>query len=85
MIFMTVSQHHTSYLFLVLFKISKIGYNKIYTEHIIIGECKSAVDNEYIVAAFVNVNILAYLIHTAERHNSYRCFSAFLFAVLGKI
>ena len=85
MILVTVGEHYAPYLLLVFFEICEIGDNKVYTEHIIIGERKSAVNDEYIVAAFVNVNVLAYLVYAAERHNSYRCLSAFLLIVLGKI
>ena len=84
MILMTVGEYHAPNLFLVLFKVGEIGYNKVYAEHIIVGECKSAVNDENIVTALININVLAYLIHTAERHYPYRRFSAVFLVVLGK-
>ena len=78
MILVAVSQHNASYLLFVLFKICEIGYNKVNAEHIVIGERKTAVDDEYIVTALIYIDILAYFVYAAERHNPDRRFSALL-------
>ena len=82
MILVTVRQHNAPYLLPVLFKIGEVGDNKIDTEHIVIGEGKSAIYDEYIVTALVDVDVLAYLVYAAERHNPYgRLSAAFLFVL----
>ena len=83
-VLVAVRQHNAPYLLPVLFKIGEVGDNKIDTEHIVIGEGKSAIYDEYIVTALVDVDVLAYLVYAAERHNPYGCLSAALLFVLRK-
>ena len=83
-VLVTVRQHNTPYLLPVLFEIGEVGDNKIDTEHIVIGKSKSAIYDEYIVTALVNVDVFAYLVYAAERHNPYGCLSAALLFVLRK-
>ena len=66
-VFMTVCENQTSDFIKILFKVSKIRDNKVYTKHITVRESHSAVQNNNIVVTFKNSDILSYLIKTAQK------------------
>ena len=68
-ILMTVGKNDSAEFILVLDDVGEIGDNEVYAEHIIVGECESAVHDEHIVAALIKVKVLAYLVETAERRD----------------
>ena len=73
MILMPVGYKHSSYSVNILFKIREIGYNQVYTEHILLRESKAAIDNYHVRAVFVNGYVFAYLVESAEEGDFYRC------------
>ena len=67
MILVSVSDDNAPELIPVLFEIGEVGDNEVNARHFLIGERKAAVYDKHIVAAFVNVKVLSYLVKTAER------------------
>ena len=51
--------------------------DRVNTEHIVIGEGKSAIYDEYIVTALVNVDVFAYLVYACLLYTSGRLSSFF--------
>ena len=68
MVLVTVGEEYTSDFIGILFKIRNIGDHKVDTEHIFIGERKTAVNYYDIVAVLKNGEVLADLVKTAKHH-----------------
>ena len=66
MVLVAVGYNNTPDLFGVLFDIGEIGNNQVDTRHILIGKRKTAVDDEHIVAVFIERHILSDFVYTAE-------------------
>ena len=65
-ILVSVGKNDAAQLILVLYDISEIRYYEVNTEHIVVGESETAVHDEHIVAAFVEIEVLADLVESAE-------------------
>ena len=65
MILMTVGYDYSAYPVRVALDIGEIGKHEIDSEHILIRECKSAIDKEHILAVFKQCHILAHFIQAA--------------------
>ena len=63
---MSVGYNDTLDFLSVLLKIGEIGNNKVNSEHICLGEGKTAVDYYDIVLKFINRNVLTDLVKSAE-------------------
>ena len=72
MILMSVGQHDTAQLILIFYDVRKIGDDKVDTQHGIIGEGHSAVDQYRIIAVFVHRDILADLVEAADKGYTHR-------------
>ena len=72
MILMPVGYRHTAQLVAVLLDVSKIRDNYVNAQHLAVRECKSAVDDEHVIGAFDNGEILAYLVESPERDYLHR-------------
>ena len=70
MVLVSVSDENTSDLVCVFFDISEIRDYEVDARHILIGEGKAAIDEDYIVFIFKKSNVFAYLIKAAEKGNS---------------
>ena len=83
MILMSVGDDNTPDLIPVFLKIGEIGNNKIDTEHIRLGESKTAVYNYNIIFKFIYRDILADLVQAAEKSdlNGFDVFLPVLFRV----
>ena len=66
MILVAVGDNDTAEAVFVLLKIGEVRYYQINARHVLVRECKSAVNDEHIVAALVNVEVLADLVKSAE-------------------
>ena len=69
MILMSVGKDNSPELLLVFDDIGEIGDHEVYAEHVIVRESKSAVHDEHIVAALIQVQILSDLVKSAEGDN----------------
>ena len=78
MVLMSVSENDSSHSVLVFNYISEIRNYYIHAGHIHIRECKTAVKNKHIIAAFKHCHILADLIESSKRNHSYRILPVFL-------
>ena len=67
MVLVAVGDNDTAEAVLVLLKIGEVRYYQINARHVLVRECKSAVNDEHIIAALVNVEVLADLVKSAER------------------
>ena len=67
MVLVAVCDNDTAEAVFVLLKIGEVRYYQINARHVLVRECKSAVNDEHIVAALVNVEVLADLVKSAER------------------
>ena len=72
-ILVAVGYNYSAETVAVLLKIREIRNNQVNAGHVVVRERKSAVNDEHIVAAFVNVKVLANLVKSAERGEPYRC------------
>ena len=68
MILVPVSDKNTAQLFAVFHDVGKIGYYMVNAQHIGVGEGKTAVYDNHILAVLDNGHVLAYLVQTAERN-----------------
>ena len=68
MVLMTVSDYESFYLITVLLDICEIRDDYVYSEHLIFGECETAVDNEYLIVALDQSAVFAYFFHSAQRY-----------------
>ena len=83
-VLVAVRQDHAAHALLVFHEIAHVRDDHVDAVHVVVGEGKSAIYDEYIVTALVDVDVLAYLVYAAERHNPYGCLSAALLFVLRK-
>ncbi len=68
MILVTVRYNQTFYPVRIFYKVSEIGDNAVYSRHFLIGKCHSAIDQKHIVPTFIQCDVFADLIKSAERH-----------------
>ena len=66
MVLVTVGDNDTLYALNILFKVSEIGKNEVYTEHIGVREGKTAVNEDNVVFVLVDGNILADFVKSAK-------------------
>ena len=71
-ILVSVSDENTLYLVGVLHRIRKIGYYKVYAEHIRVGKSKTAIDKYHISLTLVKSHIFTDLVKSSEEGNIYR-------------
>ena len=72
MILMAVGYDYSAYSVRVALDIGEIGKHEIDSEHILIRECKSAIDKYHIALTFIERHILADLVKAAEERDIYR-------------
>ena len=77
MVLVPMGNHNASNLFLILFQIGKIRNNQVNPQHISIRESHAAVDNQNILAIFINSQVLSDLIQTTQRNNAKGWFLSF--------
>ena len=80
MVLMAVRDHDTAQLVAILLHIREIRQYKVDAEHIFIWKGHAAVDDEHIVHAFVNSDVLADLQQTTERNDAHRRLTLLLYA-----
>ena len=71
-VLMTVSQEQTAYLSGVLFKICRVGYDKVNARHTVFGKSQSAVDDDDVVIVFENGHVLSDPVNSAKRYDAER-------------
>ena len=69
MILVTVGQQNTADFILILFEVGDIRDNKVYTKHILIGKCETAVDYYDVVFIFKDGDVFSDLVQTAQKHD----------------
>ena len=80
-VLVSVGEDDTPYLLKILLNISKIGNNKIYSEHIAVRERHSAVDDNDVVFTLDKCDVFADLVKSAQERDFYRR----LFHLLGLV
>ena len=73
MVLVSVREDYPAEAVAVLFEVGEIRNYQVYAGHILVRERKSAVHDEHIIAALVDVQVLAYLVQSAERGELHRC------------
>ena len=81
MILVSVGNDDTTELVGIAFHIGEVGQHDVHAGHFRIGESKTAVKNEHIIAALEHSHILADLVQTAQRNDTDG--RAVLFTLLG--
>ena len=69
-ILVSVGQKNTADAIRILFQIGDVRDDQIYTKHVIIGECQTAVDDDYVIAVFQNGQIFADFVQSAQHHDA---------------
>ena len=80
-ILMTVGYNDTLDFLTVLLKIGEIGNNKVNAEHIRLRECKTAVNDYYVIFKLINGDVLSDLVESAEE-SDFNGFNWFLLCLL---
>ena len=70
MVFVTVRNHKSTNLVLVIFKIRNIRNHKVDTEHIVFRKSQTAVDNDDFIVIFDGGNINADSLKSPERNDA---------------
>ena len=68
MILMSMSNYQALYLFNIFLEISEIRYYDVYSEHLVLRESKTAVNNEYFIIALNKCAVFSYFLHSAQRN-----------------
>ena len=70
MILVSVCQNKSLDLLCIADQVRDVIDNEVYAEHIVIGESKSAINDEYIVAVFKDGQVFSDFTQTAERNDA---------------